>query len=856
MLRLGLRSVRTRKARFAGSLLAVALAVTVITTGGVLLQSAVTGDGGSRRFHAVTLVVTGNPHISVAPGGRPIDSGADPVGDRLPPPRLPLSVAHRVAQVPGVREVVTDVSIYSHVVKAGGPSSRLNADGATRGHGWSSSRLTPYRLREGHPPVKPDEIVLDGGVAARTGLGTGDFADVVTAVDGSRRYRVAGVAHPALPGPLHATVFFTDQTVARLSGDSTGVDAVAVFAEPHVDIAQLASRVRDAAGDGTLVLTDTSQAEPSADSGAYVATTAFLGIMSAVAGFVAIFVIAGTFSLLVVQRRREIALLRAIGATGGQVRRMIAAEGLVVSAIALVAGVPAGLALSRPLAGLLVSLGVAPAGFHPVYGAIPLIVTAAAGVGLTQLAAFTAGNRAARVRPTEALRESAAPLKRLSRLRLLAGAAFGALSAFIVVNSIATGGNKGSGDAFVVSFTLMITVTLLGPLITAQLARLVAPLIVILGRGQGFLAAANAKANPWRIASASIPITLAVTFTCIMIFMPQTVQMLTLQESLLRIHADHVLVSADGQGLPSAVTRDVARLPGVSAVAATTPIPVRLGMGAAGGPVLTRTLMALAVEPGEVPALLDLDVSVGHLSTLTDDGIAASSSLARESRWHVGDSLPVALPDGTRKELHLVATYERSLGLSDVLVSADLAARYAPQALASAIYVKDDGRSTADSLSALTKDHPTLVTLSRGAYLSQLQRSNDSQTTAVYLFIMLIGLYTAISVMNTLAAATAARTREFAALRLAGSTRRQVLTMVGGEALITVVIGVLLGTLIAATTLVSSSLALARTPAFAAPPLIYLTIVALAVVLGLAATLLPARMAVRPSAISVIGARE
>jgi putative ABC transport system permease protein len=294
----------------------------------------------------------------------------------------------------------------------------------------------------------------------------------------------------------------------------------------------------------------------------------------------------------------------------------------------------------------------------------------------------------------------------------------------------------------------------------------------------------------------------------------------------------------------------------VTAVAATTLIPVRLGMGRAGGPVQTRTLMALAVAPAGLTLLLDLEVSHGDLGALLDDSIAASSDAARENDWHVGDRLPVALPDGTRKELRLVATYDRSLGLSDVLVPATLATRHAPEALAAAVYVKGDASLTGDGLGALAKHHPTLVTLSREAYLAEMGKGGDSQTTAVYVFIMLIGLYTAISVVNTLVAATAARVREFAALRLAGSTRRQVLTMVGGEAAITVTIAVFLSTLIAATTLVSSSLALARTPAFAAPPLVYLTIVSLAAVLGLAATLLPARTALRRSAISVIGARE
>ncbi|MFB4277388.1 FtsX-like permease family protein [Nonomuraea sp. MTCD27] len=856
MLRLALRTARTRKAGFVGSLLAVVLAVTVITTGGFLLQAAVTGDGGTDRFHAAALVVVGDPHVSVAPAdSRAWDVGADPVGDTLPPPPLPLEVAHRVAQVTGVRDVVTDVSFYSQVVKVGGPSSGVRAGGAIRGHGWSSARLTPYRLRAGHAPAAPDELVLDGGVAVRTGLGVGDAADVVTAADGTRRYRVAGVADPGVPGSLHPAVFFTDQTAARLSGEPARAAAVAVFAQPGADVAQLAARVRKAAGDGTLVLSDTSRAEPSVDSGAYVTAAAFLGIMSAVAGFVAIFVVAGTFALLITQRHREMALLRAVGATGRQIRRMIAAEALVVSVVAVAAGVPGGLALSRPLAGLLVSLGVAPAGFRPVYGIVPVVVAAVVGIGLTQLAALSAGGRAARVRPTEALREAAVPVRRLSRPRLLAGAGFLVLSVFVVLNSIATGGAKGSGDAFVVVFTLMITVTLLGPLIIVPVVRLVAPLILALGRGAGALAAHNVRADPRRIASASIPITLAVTFTCVMIFMPLTMQMISLQESRLRVRADHVLASADGQGLPPAVTRDAARLPGVTAVAATTPIPVRLGMGA-GGPVQTRTLMALAVAPAGLAALLDLDVRHGDLDALVGDSIAASSDAAGENGWQVGDTLPVALPDGTRKDLRLVATYGRSLGLSDVLVPAALATRHAPGALAAAVYVEGDDSLTRDRLGALAEHHPTLVAFSREAYLAEAGKGGDSQTTAVYVFIMLIGLYTAISVVNTLAAATAARSREFAALRLAGSTRRQVLTMIGTEAAITVAIAVFLGTLIAATTLVTSSLALTGTPAFAAPPLVYLTIVALAAVLGLVATLLPARSALRRSAISVIAARE
>ena len=148
---------------------------------------------------------------------------------------------------------------------------------------------------------------------------------------------------------------------------------------------------------------------------------AIFGVLGGIAGTVALFVVAGTFALAIAQRRRETAVLRALGATPRQVRRLIAAEALIVSVVAAALGALAGRPLALAIVGFLADHGAAPSGFELGHSWIPLAAAVGGGVGMAQLAVIAAARRAGRVRPAEALRDVAIEHGRPGLLQLLSG---------------------------------------------------------------------------------------------------------------------------------------------------------------------------------------------------------------------------------------------------------------------------------------------------------------------------------------------------------------------------------------------------------------------------------------------------
>ena len=269
----------------------------------------------------------------------------------------------------------------------------LHAAGAerTQGHGWASAALTPYRLVSGHAPSGSRDVVVDSRLHAR--LGTRLH---LTAPGGEGTYRVSGIARGTANQDRGQTaVFFSAATADALSGAPGRVNAVGVIAKPGAKLAGLG-------GPGLDVLDRAHAAD--ADAGDPQASdreslVAIFGTMGGIAGFVALFVVAGTFALVIAQRRRETAVLRALGATPRQVRRLIATEALFVSLAASALGLLAGRPLANALVDLLAGHGDVPAGFTPGHSWIPLVAALGMGVGIAQLAVVAAARRAGKVRP-------------------------------------------------------------------------------------------------------------------------------------------------------------------------------------------------------------------------------------------------------------------------------------------------------------------------------------------------------------------------------------------------------------------------------------------------------------------------
>src|SRR3954465_16033820 len=526
MLRISLQTLRARRATLAGAFVAIWLAVTLASATGLLMAGAL-GPPGSGRLAATDAVVRADPGITIGHG-----DDAENL-DVMPGPRLPAATVERVAAVPGVARAPGDIAFPAGAWDgrgrrvAGGPADRLI------GHGWDSAALMPYHLTTGRPPGGPRDVVA----AVRMGTRVGATLRIVTPTGGSR-YRVSGLADAHGAGDAsQAAVFFTPAIAASLSAAPGEIDAVGVTAEPGTSAAVLRSRLKERLGSGIDVVDRRHAADAgdptAADRGGLIA---IFGALGGIAGAVALFVVAGTFALAIAQRRRETAVLRALGATPPQIRRLIAGEALLVSLAAGALGVVAG----RPCANLIVDVladrgEVGPA-FAPADSIVPLVAALGMGVLIAQLAVFAAARRAGRIAPADALREVAIEHPRPGFARVVAGVA--CLLGGVAV-SLLFSGFWAMAFAVLGGILLAMGTGLLGRwLLGIPPAVLAAPLRRL--GAAGMLASTGLAANRWRSAALATPIMLVTMLAGVQGTVESSNQRHTEDVTRARVRAPHV----------------------------------------------------------------------------------------------------------------------------------------------------------------------------------------------------------------------------------------------------------------------------------------------------------------------------
>src|SRR5215217_2647042 len=348
MLRLALLSARGRLGTFVGAFVALAASSALVMAGGMPFQSALRTHPPVERYAGAAAVVTGQQIV-----GKDHDV---PLGERA---RVDSALAARLAAVHGVRAAIADVSV----------PARLGTR-TTTAHGWRSAALTPYALSTGRAPARPREVVT--GYPAELGAKLR-----LASTEASRTVTVVGVARPRHPVRQRTAIFVTDGEAARLAGHPGRVDAIGVLAVPGFD----ASRLRAASGRAAVLSGDArGKAEYPELQQARTTLIAVTASFGGLALFIAMFVVASTMGLSIQQREREIALLRAVAATPGQVRRMIAWEAAIVGLLGSAAGLWPGARLGQALGEGLVRHDIAPADFSVSAGWLPIAVTIGGGV--------------------------------------------------------------------------------------------------------------------------------------------------------------------------------------------------------------------------------------------------------------------------------------------------------------------------------------------------------------------------------------------------------------------------------------------------------------------------------------------
>ncbi|PPS72420.1 ABC transporter permease [Streptomyces sp. MH60] len=823
-------AVRFKPASFAGTFVALMMSALIVAACGVLLETGLRASVPAERYANAPVVAAADQSARVV-----ADTVDGPEETAYPLPdtaRVDAGLAAKAAEVPGAATAVADFTFPVH----GGAA----ASGGLTGHGWGSHAFTGTALSKGAAP-HPGEVVLGADAARAARLGVGDTVALETAA-GSAAFRVSGLAEAgagdtAGEGAVGGgTAWFADAEASVLAGHPGKADAVAVLAEEGVDTDALAAAVSKAlTGSGAQVLTGDDRGEVEDHGLAYAKETLFAvgGSFGGIATLVAVFTAAGTVALSVGQRTREFALLRAVGATPRQIRRAVAAEALLVAPLAGLLGCLPGIGLAHWWFGQMQDRGAVPDAVDLHVSGFPLL--AAVGVGLlTALGAgWAAGRRPARIKPGQALAEASVERLRPGVVRTVLGlAAVGGGSALAGVAASAAGSDAANASLGVVML-FMLAVALLGPV----LARLCAALFGLLLRGGGAsasLAAANSRTNARRLASAINPIVLAMAFASTLVFMHTSESHVASEQLREGVTADHVVTNP--AGLPADAADRAARAPGVDAAVSLLNTQVLVPVRGGGETSLQGTAtQGVSGSGAQLAKVQDLDVREGSLDRVGPGRIAIDRTLATATDVGLGDKLSLYLPDGTKAAPQVVAVYGRGLGLPAVTMDRASLDGHVTSAFADTLLVSG---GDAEPLTALGE-----VTDASGYALAQ-NVDREFGAWANYMMAAVLGGFAAVAPVNTLVMTVLDRRRELHTLRLVGSTRRQVLRMLGWESLLVSAAGVALGTAIAMITLTPMMRGL--TGEFPhVPPLLYAAFAATAGALALASVTLPARTALR-----------
>jgi putative ABC transport system permease protein len=828
------RGLIAHRARLAMTALAIALGVGFMS-GSFVFTATLTHSLDSLISQAGMGTDVVVQHSSPA-GGFGAGSGA--------PQPIPASILTRVRSVPGVAAADGGTTGHAQLLSRSGQALPGQFTIATSWPADAAFQAT-YTRRAGRPPAGPSQVMIDRASARAGHFAVGDTIKVLISGQ-ARAFTINGItgygsADSIAGGSL---AIFSPRTAQQLFGQAGSYDGIDVKASAGVSAQQLRDQVARILPPGITALTAASAAATQAsqlNSQLSILTKFFLAF-AGVALFVGAFVIWNTFSIMIGQRTRELALLRTLGAGRQQVFRSVLAEAAIVGTAATLAGVGLGVGMSKGLIVLLSGFGLS----LPVTGLVvppgQLALAAATGLVITLIAAVAPAYRATRVAPIQALRDAVPSRAVFSAQRLTAGLAVTVVGAALVLAGLFTGASLALTGAGALLFFTGITV--LGPLAARPLAYVIGfPLTRLPGR-TGVLARGNTMRNPKRTSAtaAALMIGLAlIVAAAVMVDSSRT--MLDRQVAVASKTSFYVQATSADIGLTPHLAGVLAAQPGVRAVTEVRATDATVA-GAAHKNVD-------GVNPAAIGAFTDLGVKTGTVAALNAGALLVSQAAASGHGWRVGDEVRIQFGSFGISTLRIGGVFANVGPLSDYLVS-------------NATFTADTGRRV-DSVDLLraapTARGPIQRTLAGypGAQLMDEAAFTKSRSavlasllnliTAMLVLAIIIAL---LGIVNTLALSVVERTRELGLLRAIGMRRGQLAQMVAAESVIIAVLGSALGLALGATLAEAFTRSQQATVSIPVTQIgAYVVATALA---GVLAAIAPARRAARLNVLEAIAA--
>ena len=710
------------------------------------------------------------------------------VGERPP---LPSSVLEQVRDVEGV--AVAEGVVQGYALLTGSDGKPIQPQGAPT-YGVSApvdDTLTgQVDVREGRLPQRPGEVAIDASSAEKGELSVGDSTEVLFQ-KGPHTLEVVGVVgfgdNDDLGGST--TAYLELGTAQELMGKRGVFDTISVTAADGVSDEEVTSRVAQAVPAGVEAMTGQAVADEQAEAaqeGVAFLGTALLGF-AGVALFVGAFIIWNTFSMQVAQRTRELALLRAIGATRRQVMRTLVWESLVLGLASSALGVLLGVGLARGLVALMSGFGLE----LPTAGirleAQPVVIGLLVGTVVTVLSALAPARRATKVLPVEALRDSGPQSFRTSRVRIGSGVVLAGGGAALLLWSL-----FGGGPAIMLAVGTMaaaIGIATLAPVFIRPMAAVIGS--PLRSRGvPGELARENAMRNPRRTASTAMALVIGLTMVAAVAVFASSMKA-SFSDVLSSTKADlYVLTpTSQSEGFSRRVTEDVKDVDGVDVVSST-------GFGMAEIDGVGQGFSS--IDPATAERAFDLGMVSGDVSDLTDDGVLVHEKIAEREGLTVGDTVPAAFGRTGKTQLEVAGVFGvRGFVGSDYVISSAAHDKVDPQRLeGTTMVIVDEGVSVAtveERIDAVLEAHPDATVMDQEEFEGALGSVIDQLLSLVTVLLLLAVLIALLGIVNTLALSVFERTRELGMLRAVGMTRGQVRAMVRWESVVISVIGAVVG---------------------------------------------------------------
>lgn len=727
----------------------------------------------------------------------------------------------------------------------------------TFGLNWVDHDRNPYVIVDGRAPARAGEVVVDSGVADAGDLAVGDTAEVrVGEPVGVTIVGIAELGSGESLGGVTFTWFDTETAQGLLLGDTSAITYADLQAAPGISDADLLAAVEpilpaDAEALTQRQLIDEQNAALDADFLGFF--KAFLLVFAGIALLVAAFSINNTFAILVAQRSRESALLRAIGASRRQILAAVAAEALLIGLVASVIGLGTGLGIAHGLSALLdaAGFGVPTAGLGLSAGVVAagLVV----GVGITLLASIVPAVRASRIAPLAALRDVAIDTAGASWWRAALGVVTLAIGVLAVVFVDDLGGSAMAVAGFgsVVAF---VGVVLLGPVVARLAAGAIgAPVVAVKGQ-TGVLARRNAMRNPKRTSGTASALMIGTAVVALFASFASSIKQ-SMSDLIDESFGGDLVVYPEGfsgSSLSPAMADEIAALDGVEAVASLAFAAMTLD-GRNDEPLATNF-----AELADVASLGDVD---GDLAGAGDAALVIGRSYADDHGLVLGDSVTASFLDGSTEALTVAAIYSNESLFGDNLVSAEVWERHSANPDQFIVMI-DLARDTSidavrPAIRSIVDDYGAPRLETSDEYLATQGAQVDQMLGLVYGLLGLAVVIALLGIANTLSLSLHERTRELGLLRAVGQSRRALRSTVRWESVIIATFGTVGGIVLGTFMCWGLMRALSISEGFGtfAPSYASLAIIlGVAVLAGVVAAARPARRAAKLDVLAAIAA--